>query len=189
MLGRLCHSIAKLAQHTLYFWSRTHPAEQSVAVRKSLSKDSEGLWQAPICKCEDPHQWKSAETSHLLLPQLPALLLLHKLGYYISKWPFFSKLQEMKGKYYVNDLKLSLTASVKDIEHWSWAERRGQVSETRKNVAGIPSLSRVQLCRPLDCSMPGSSLLHYLMTIELCKHPFPPHSTFFERDLAPFRGC
>ena len=33
--------------------------------------------------------------------------------------------------------------------------------------------------------MPGSSLLHYLMTIELCKHPFPPHSTFLKEILLP----
>ena len=33
--------------------------------------------------------------------------------------------------------------------------------------------------------MPGSSVLHDLMTIELCNHPFPPHSTFLEEILLP----
>ena len=37
----------------------------------------------------------------------------------------------------------------------------------------------------MDCSMPVSSILHYLMTTELCNHPFPPRSTFLEEFLLP----
>ena len=35
-------------------------------------------------------------------------------------------------------------------------------SKFSMRIVLVQSLSRVQLCDPIDCSLPGSSVLHYL---------------------------